>query len=382
MSTFIKNGGSWVAPKSISVNNGGVWQESKGVYIKDGSGTWQKVYDPNPTPPPPTDQFVALQDDGGDFQTYALHLAMSADGNYLYSYGYGTIGVLAYKVNSDKTVVPYFQTAYLGTDPADITISADGKYLYVSDVSYNPFKIYSVASDGKITEVSANQDYFPEYFTPDSKFAFSRSINGSVYIMSYNPSNGSLTSINYATSQLQQSYKGEVSYDGSVLTYTDGQHSAAAFIINKSTGALTPGNAVNFGADYVTESAVSKDGSYLYVSISVGGGGYFIYVYSINKTNGNLTFIGKIEQTSTVGSGGINSMTTSRDGSYLYTLHTNSALDVYAINQSSGLLSYYLGVETVTFLFPEEMIVSPDDKGIFAATQQSGSAVVPFRRNY
>ena len=291
-----------------------------------------------------------------------------------------------------------------------VTVSPDGKHIYAASKFGSTVAVFSRSSTtGALTFVEFKKDGKGGVdglagavlltLSPDGKHLYVASrTDNAVAVFSRNSTTGALTFVEAkkdgvgGVDGLDFAYGVTVSPDGSHV-YVAGfdDDALAVFSRNSTTGALT---FVEFHKDGVggvdglngaRNVTVSGDGKHLYVT---GREDDTVAVFSRNSTTGALSFVERKKD----GVGGVDGLngadgvTVSPDGKHLYAAaHLDDAVTVFSRNSTTGALTFVEfhkdGVGGVDGLdFARSVTVSPDGSRLFAASS-GDDAVTVFSRN-
>jgi 6-phosphogluconolactonase (cycloisomerase 2 family) len=258
---------------------------------------------------------------------------------YALEYSASTPGlVVGYSVNPATGALRALETVQLPSDNFGIVVHPSDKFLYIPDGAQ--ILAYSIAANGLLQPISGSPFSQPGgsamKFTPNGKFVYTN--NGAEY--SVNLTTGALTHIGNAT-------VGNVPFDvtltpaGNFLyipNYND--NTISAFTVNQTSGALTSiaGSPFANGDIGPAAAVVSPNGKFLFVANTSTGNAGSSSVFIINATTGALS---PITGSPFAGSGPGNGLAISPTGDFLYVASTG--INAYSINQTTGALTAISG---------------------------------------
>lgn len=280
-------------------------------------------------------------------------------------------------------------------DARKLTVSPDGKHVYVAASIDDAVGVFSRSSNGSLTFVEVQKDGVGGVdgldgalwvrVSPDGKHVYAAgAIDDKVAVFSRNVTTGALTFVEVQ----EQGVGGVDGIDGIgwVSFSSDGKHlytaapltnAVAVFSRNATTGALTfvevlkDGVGGVDGLDGANTLTVSPDGKHLYATAQNDNA---VAVFSRNATTGALTFVEILKD----GIGGVDglafahSVTVSPDGSHVYAGGaSDDAVAVFSRNATTGALTFLEiqkdGVGGVDGLdFANSVSMSPDGKHLYA----------------
>jgi 6-phosphogluconolactonase (cycloisomerase 2 family) len=278
----------------------------------------------------------------------ASHVIVSADAAHVYASAHNDNSVVAMRRDTQTGKLALVDSRQAGAgglaglqQPNGVALSPDDLHLY--------------AASGYVGEVAS----------------FVRDISSGVLSVSQQINNGTISALATANKVI-------VSPDGAHV-YVGTQSASptvAVFTRNVATGALTWVQNVSgqTGLSGVSGFCFSPDGVYLYVTNS--GNSSKTVVFQRDAMSGQLTWV-----QSTMSRG--NDVAISSDGGFVYV--ASDALQVFQRNPATGML---LLVQQQTFLNGSSgspmaattVAISPDDKHVYAASQQNAALTV-FSRN-
>lgn len=280
---------------------------------------------------PASDQLAGV----GDAVVAAVSTGITVDttGKYLYV-TLGNNSVAMFLINHDS--LTYVNAVGTDANPSDVTISPDGRFIYVPNRTANTIGIYSRnPSDGSLTATgSAAPGTGPVSiaFDPTGQFAF---------VPNFGTNNVSAFTVNRTT--------GALTNNGTVATGTGPNHllvhstgrfayacnnatnNVSVMLINSSTGTLTANGAIAAGTT-PSRMAFDYSGNTLYVANAASNN---ISIYSIDPTTGALTAIGSVAAGSSPRRLALNSA-----GLFVSSFGSNSLLQ-YAIGSNGAISQKY-----------------------------------------
>jgi 6-phosphogluconolactonase (cycloisomerase 2 family) len=205
--------------------------------------------------------------------------------------------------------------------------------------------------------------------SPDSKFVYVIQESGSVVAQfSRNTANGTLTPLTPATVSCPGIASGAlISPDGKffyVLGY--GAFVIQQFSRDTATGLLTAGGTIsaNTGGSSTREMCMSPDGLSLYFGGYSGG----VYQMSRNPTTGALAALVPPSVASYSGVSG-QSLVVSPDGAHVYSVSSsNTLIYQFSRNTSTGLLTALGTPTTALATNSKDIAISPDGLGVYVSS--------------
>jgi DNA-binding beta-propeller fold protein YncE len=347
----------------------------------------------------------------------AHSVAVSPDGKHVYVVGYRDDAITVFaRADTGKLtfvqVVKYEETENILNGPKSVTVSPDGKHVYVACYLYSAVVGFSRdEATGVLTfaDIKAQGMDGVEGLSGAAAVAISPS-GGRVYVAGQagntlavffrNPATGELTFWQVledgidGVDGLETAISVAVSPDGKHI-YVAGYRDNAVAIFEWGTSGPLPWlyykglkqDGVG-GVDGLYEAmsvAVSPDGKHVYVA---GSGDHAVAAFARNSANGGLTFVGATVN----GVDGVEglavavSVAVSPDGEYVYVASRSSALAVLARDDTTGSLTFAEaeldGVNGVDGLyFAYGVAVSPDSQHVYVASS-GDNAVAVFGRPY
>lgn len=359
-----------------------------------------------------------IQDESGDVSemNYPLALMTSPDGKNVYVTSFGDQAVNVFSrdlITGELSFVEHHKNNSGGVFGMESTyspfVTPDGNHVYVTGLDSDAFVAFSRdASSGELTYIETYVDnsngvdgvsgpttirtsmdgtyLFVSASNEDAVGVFNRDVNtGTVtFLTKVQDGVNSVSGISYPTYL-------EVSPDGLNL-YVTGFASAslAVFDINNDNGSLDFQSAETgaglgvSGLDGSTAVTVSPDGNFVYVA---GNNDDAIVVFERDQNTGQLNFIQEIEDGSaTDGLNGINCISVSPDGAFVYTTgFWDRAIVLFERDQSTGMLTYVErykdGISGVDGLNGANFITISADGNTVYATAFWEHSVAVFSRN-
>jgi len=221
----------------------------------------------------------------------AAHISIDPKGRFAYTANYGDASVTVFPINSDGTLAKasdYVKHTGSSINPQRQTRpyphssipSADGKFLYVSDLGTDRIVIYEVLNGGKLKPAAVPFVQVPAGSGPrhfkihkNGKFAYSvDELSNTIVAFKVNKKTGALTIIE-RLSMLPQGYS-EVTYASDVHFSPDnkfiyatnrGHESLVIYEVNAKTGKLKMIGHESTGGKHPRNFMISKNGEYVLV---------------------------------------------------------------------------------------------------------------------
>lgn len=334
-------------------------------------------------------------------------LALSPDGRHAYACSIGRDSLSVFSRDGDSGRLEFIRRLHNDqgdTDglirPMRIAISPDGRHLYV--ISSPPKSLTALARDpatGRLTFVASFDsllDGFPAdvVVSPDGLFVYVSTTRAGVAVLRRDPGDGTLSLVETESLFSVVSvfpHQLAISPDGrNLYTFIPGL-GYFAMSRNPESGELTLIQTLKNGVDGVSglletvESAVvSANGQQVYAT---GGHPGEVAVLNRDAATGLLALaqVLKDENGGVFGLGRPNSLTLSPDGAHLYVVGADDSIVVFARRADDGSLAFITallnGVEGIRRLdFPTAVAASPDGGQIYVAARNSDSLIV-FSRN-
>ena len=267
-------------------------------------------------------------------------IAVDANSAHLYVASAGDGKVAGFAIQADGSLQPLTGSPYpAGAGASAIpAFSPDGKFLYVMDRTANAVSGYAIGSDGSLTPIAGSP--FSVGTAP---------IAGPTWI-SFTPN-------------------GKWAY----VADTDGSDALSIFSVDATTGALTllPGPAKP-PEEHPEDLTIDTSGTHLYVPVGNGTAAGAVDVYTINDTDGSLTFVGATGVPAGVTPLFLN---IAPNGKFAYVASKGGAeVFEYSIDSSTGALTPLspASVSTGAGSFPQFITIDPSGK--FGYTANEGTA--------
>jgi 6-phosphogluconolactonase (cycloisomerase 2 family) len=349
----------------------------------------------------------------------ARSVAVSPDGNHVYVAARQDDALTAFSREGTTGELHRIETVNESMPPVDgltgansITVSPDGKHVYVASVEDDAVAVFSrTVPLGTLDFVEMEQDNLggvdslnfatSVIVSPDGKHVYvTAAIDDAITAFWRHPTTGELTVIDdYVDGDnggfvdgLDGAYSAAISPDGYHVYVAGNQDDAVAvFVRNATTGRLTfiqivtDSGPVANGLDGARSVGVSPDGKHVYVASSDAD---TLTVYDRNPNTGNLTFV-EIHQDDTSGAFGLDgahAVAVSPDGLFVYASGAdNDALTVFSRDAVSGTLTLreeiWDNVQGVHGLdYPSSIAVSPDGRHVYV-TGSLDDSVAAFERH-
>ena len=322
----------------------------------------------------PSSASVGFFENSGSISPNGKYLYAVDGDSYVYTFGIDSSGKLTAIGN------PIMSGAANGSMPLAIAAHPNGKYVYVSNCAVGTVSIFNVSDKGTLTknqnDVStsandmtgcANGSGGPTTaaITSNGKFLYVTNFNdGTLVAFRVSSSTGSLTSIGVPVTAgiLQQPPYflspewTTISPNGKNIYISNlNQGEISAFNIDQNTGVVslqgTPIISGTGAASNPYAGVITPDGKNLFVSNYNEG---TITNFSIDTQTGALT---QTVQTAIAGLGsGIDAMTISRDGKYIYTgSDSGNGINALTVNKD-GTLSLLANISTPNFAFGQALM--------------------------
>jgi len=363
--------------------------------------------------------FLEIQEDGQngvDFLAFPFNVSGSADGNYIYALGANDNAINVFERNSTNGLLTFKEALVDGNTgvsemnyPVNIAVSPDGNQIYTAVNGSGAAVVFKKESNGSLsfTESQTNGTSgitglgrpYSLSVSPDGKNVYAAAYDdNSVVMFTRSEESGDLTYLDMVKDDengvdgLFRAHAITVSPDGK-HAYATGNNDDALVIFDRDeiTGALTFVEKIKDniagvdglnGARFVT---LSPDGNYVYVAA------YFddaISVFERNSMTGGLTFIQMIKDGigGADGLNGANSIAISEDGTYAYaTGYVDDAIASFSRNPVDGTLTfievYKNGIANVNGLNGAHSAVLSSDGTSFYTCGYNDNAVSAFSRN-
>jgi len=395
----------YVSPDGKNVYVTGVYDNAVAIFSRDETAG--------------TLTFMEIQQDGQngvDYLAFPFNVSGSSDGNYIYALGANDNAINVFERNPTNGLLTFKEAQVEGNVgvegmnyPVCIAVSQDGNQIYTAANGSGAAVVFKKESDGGLsfteTQTSSTGGVaglgkpYSLTVSPDGKNVYAAAYDdNSVVMFSRSEETGNLTYID----MLQD---GEDGVDGlyraySVIVSPDGKHAYAtgnnddALVIfdrDQTTGVLTFVEKIKDniagvdglnGARFVT---VSDDGNYVYVAAYYDDA---ISVFERNPETGGLTYIQLVKDgvNGVDGLNGANSFAISADGNFAYaTGYADDAIVSFSRNPADGTLvfieEYKNGINNVNGLNgAHSAVVSSDGKSFYVCGYNDNS-VSAFSRN-
>jgi 6-phosphogluconolactonase len=273
-----------------------------------------------------------------------------------------------------------------GSLPYSVTVHPTGRFVYVANagIPTNTFNVsaYAVnATTGALTPVPGSPfatgvQPSSVAINPNGQFAYVANEGlevGDVSVYTINASNGALTPVpgspfaaGHESVSVAVSPNGKFVYVVNSITQLSNESGdVSAFVVNVTTGALTPVSGSPFAAGQQAFGvAVHPSGRFAYVANALSND---VSAYSIDATTGALAPVPGSPFAADFGSF---SVALSPNGRFAYVAN-NAANDVsaYAINITTGALTPVPGSPFAAGSIPFSVAVSPDGQFAYVANQ-------------
>jgi 6-phosphogluconolactonase len=279
-------------------------------------------------------------------------VAVDPSGRFAYATLDASNEIAAYAINSSTgnlTAIVGSQLNGGGENPVDITVDPSGQFVYMANYNggISAFTINSVT--GGLTPVSGSPfptappivaGHYPGVNSvtvdPTGKFLYAAIVQGDISAYVINSSTGALTPVAgspFLTGSAPQTVRVDPSGRYAYVTNLDSS-GISAYLINSSTGALTPiaGSPFSSGGASTSGLAVHPSGRYLYVTYSNA-----VSAFSISDSTGVLTPIPGATFASGASPWGAS---VHPSGRFLYVSNNGEGtISAYAIDSTSGFLT-------------------------------------------
>jgi len=276
-----------------------------------------------------------------------------------------------------------------GVFPISATIDPNGRFVYVANAGI-PTNAYSVSGyavnekTGALTEIPGSPfatGVQPASVTinPNGRFAYVADAgldDGDISVYTVNATTGALTPVpgspfaaGHEPTSLAVSPNGKFVYvTNNIVQFSDLTGAVSAFVVNASTGALTPVSGSPFAAGMETFGmAIHPNGRFAYVANGLSND---ISVFSINTT-GALTPVPGSPFAADLGS---TSVALSPNGRFAYVANgAASTVSAYTINTTTGALTPVPGSPFAAGSNPFSVTVSADDQFAYVANNAGNS---------
>ncbi len=282
-------------------------------------------------------------------------------GNFLYVSDAVADKVHVFSINSNGSLSEISGSPYTVGTPSGLTsasgmaMDSAGKFLYVTDLTNDDVAGFTVnSSTGALTAM--NPATFATSTTP-VQVAVDAS-DKYVYVTNYSDSTGGVSAFSFDTSGALTAVPGSSPFNilingGPIGLATTGQYvyaaeqnadKVAALSIMSGTGGLSPVAGTPFDTgDAPTGVAITPNGKFLYVANNVDA---TISAYSVNSTTGELTELTGSPFTATAAPW---YLAVDPAGKFLYATNkdtSDNSISGFTINTSSGTLTQFSGSPT------------------------------------
>jgi 6-phosphogluconolactonase len=319
------------------VGAGPLWAQTAGFAYVTNAGSSLSAYDINAK----TGALVPVA--GSPFATGVLPVSVAVHPSGRFAYvansgiPTGAYSVSAYAVKKTGALTEILGSPFAtGVQPASVTVNPNGRFVYVADAGLDvgDISVYAVnATTGALSPV------------PGSPFA-----------------------AGHEATSLAVSPNGRFVYvTNNILQFSDESGGVSAFVVNATTGALTPVEGSPFAAGMETFGvAIHPNGRFAYVANALSND---VSVYSINATTGALTPVPGSPFAADFGS---ISVALSPNGRFAYVANDFADnVSAFTINTTTGALTPVPGSPFVTGSTPSSVDVSPDGQFAYVANSFS-----------
>ncbi|MFK8005722.1 MAG: beta-propeller fold lactonase family protein [Saprospiraceae bacterium] len=395
----------FVSPDGINVYVTGVYDNAVAIFARDtDDGTLT---------------FMEIQQDGQngvDFMAFPFNVSGSADGNYIYALGANDNAINVFERNPTNGILTFKSAQVEGNVgvnglnyPVHIAVSPDGNQVYTAANGSGAAVVFKKQNDGSLSFTESQENGtngvaglgkpYSLTVSPDGKNVYAAAYDdNSVVMFSRSEATGNLTYIDMlqdgedGVDGLYRAYSITVSPDGK-HAYATGNNDDALVIFNRdeTTGALTFVEKIKDGvngvdglngARFVT---VSDDGNFVYVAAYYDDA---ISVFQRNASTGGLTYIQIVEdgENGVDGLNGANSFAISADGNFAYaTGYADDAIVSFSRDPADGTLvfieEYKNGFANVNGLNGAHSAVLSSDGKSFYVCGYNDNSVSAFSRN-
>jgi 6-phosphogluconolactonase (cycloisomerase 2 family) len=309
----------------------------------------------------------------------------------------GANSISAYDINASTgalTPIPGSPFA-TGQFPNSVTVHPTGRFVYVAN-SGIPTDIFSVsayavnAATGALTPVPGSPfatgvEPVSVAIHPSGQFAYVANAgleDGDVSAYAINMTTGALTPVpgspfaaGHEPTSVAVSPNGKFVYvTNNIVHVSDLSGAVSAYVVNATTGALTPVSGSPFAAGLETFGvAIHPSSQFAYVANALSND---VSVYSINATTGALTPV----PGSPFAACGVaadcfpGSVALSPDGRFAYVGNSGAAnVSAYAIDTTTGALTPVPGSPFAAGWSPFSVAVSPDGQFAYVANDAAAS---------
>jgi 6-phosphogluconolactonase (cycloisomerase 2 family) len=328
----------------------------------------------------------------GNFTTGAapLSLAFTPSGTTLYVANSGSNNLSYYTVNGGSgALTPAKKKVPAGTTPSWVGVDPSGTFIFVANVGSGDVESYQVGGNGTLKQKVVTQmgpiqmatavvGVGPVIFEPVSAYVMDYD-SGGIQAFTVNPKNGKLTAVGSEAPGAQSPEGIAVDYLGR-FAYEISQRSEyiSGYTIDPTTWGLTPTSPATFLAEgYLNSIAIDPSGRFLFASVSTQDSNT-ISVYAIDQSTGVLT---DIMDASTAAF--FTGLATDPWGRFLFAVSEGNgnvgSISVFAINAVNGTLTPLSSTSLTGD--PGAIAVSLVDGHLFAYVTNGGQTVDAFSIN-
>jgi 6-phosphogluconolactonase len=304
-----------------------------------------------------------------------------------FAYVSGHYGIYCYAVDAVTGAL----TALAGS-PCDsgvltgVAVDPSGRFAYATLGSSNEVRAYAInSSTGNLTAIVGSQldgggiDPVDITVDPSGQFVYMANYSGSIAAFTIDSVTGGLTAVSGSPFPTAPPIVGSVPGVVSVTVDPTGkflyaaldQGDISAYVINSSTGALTPVAGSPFLAGSLPQSVrVDPSGRYAYVANSNSNS---ISAYLVNSSTGALT---PIAGSPFASGGGPAGLAVDLSGRFLYVTNGNTyanSVSAFSINNGTGVLTPISGAPFGGANGPSGASVHPSGKFLYVANNGAGS---------
>jgi len=304
----------------------------------------------------------------------------TSSSHYVYAALPGTSQIAAFREDPNSGILTALSGSpfTLGNGPQSIAVHPSGKFLYAVNVgnggvSEDDVSLYTIASDGALTEVTPrmNVGTVPKVIAMDTAGSFLYVANAgsnNVSVFSIDSSSGALTEVSGSPFPVGLSpLDMKLDPAGAVLYITGSPNILASYTLN--AGALTladrssPGNAPGNGPNSI---AISPTGTFLYTANNIDS---TISIFTIDSS-GMFTETPNLFAEAT----GYNplALLVHPTGNYLFVANAGpSNIAVYAIDSTTGALTVITDSPFGSEAQPSFLAIDPSGKYLLVGGQSS-----------
>ena len=310
-------------------------------------------------------------------------ITITPDGKYVYVAAYGdkTIAIFSRDASTGKLTYTGYTDVSYSMAPKQVIASADSKYLYVK-AQYTNYEIdrYIIGSDGSLSSRESFKDYKNTMLkiTKDGKniyqvYGYNRGTN-SFSSLSINETTGSLSSSQSKTDIASDTYSIALSPSENYAYVSYENHSISWYSRSTTDGTLTyQGVLARTDADsakmwYYSKAVIHESGKFYYGSGGGRGGKHII-----DTSNGSITAGERLNVLD-------KAISLAIYGDRLFSLESND-FNVFSISSSDGSLTLLdsVGINTYgKYLIHngKELVLSPDGNHIYTVSHSGGKLIV------